>query len=106
MPATEFPGVVSSSQDSAIPVLTKPRRTLLRPTFEFVAPDLAPESIQSKLASNDAYSLALDYVHGRFEVRGDLVEAVRYAFNQASRTWRGKVVDARVRWTPCAAGPI
>jgi cyclopropane-fatty-acyl-phospholipid synthase len=67
-----------------------------RAGFEIVPVDLKPGSV----ARLDPYSAAIAYIRGRIDVRGDLVEAVRFHLSRTSREWRRRAVDALCRWVP------
>src|SRR5262245_703959 len=64
-------------------------------TFDIAGPD----GLRFK-SWRDPYSLALDYINGRIQVHGDLVQAVRFAFRRTSETWRGKFLNAIVKGLP------
>ena len=57
------------------------------PSFKI---QIADRELYHRLFALDAYSLAMEYVKGRFSVEGDLVAAVRfYRSRPFSRFWRG-----------------
>jgi len=55
---------------------------------------------QQWLARADAYSVALAFVNGEIDVRGDFVSAVRFQLSQSARTFRRQFLDAICRWNP------
>ena len=65
--------------------------------FEIVA---RGEDARRWMARGDAYSAGLAYIHGLIDVRGDLIEAVRYQLANTGATWRRQLFDAVCRWTP------
>ncbi len=52
------------------------------------------------LARSGTYALAMGYIHGEIDVRGDMVEAVRFCLEKSEGTWRSRLLDAICKWTP------
>lgn len=52
------------------------------------------------LEQADAYSAAMAFVRGEFEVCGDMVAAVRFKLEREEPTWRGRLYAAWARFAP------
>jgi cyclopropane-fatty-acyl-phospholipid synthase len=52
------------------------------------------------LARADAYSVAMAYVRAEIDVRGDLVEAVRFQLSRSHQSLRARLINALCRITP------
>ncbi len=52
------------------------------------------------LEQADAYSAAMAFVKGEFEVHGDMVAAVRFKLEREEPTWRGRLYAAWARFAP------
>ena len=53
-----------------------------------------------ELFSSDAYSAALSFIRGEFDVEGDLIAAVRSQLNRHRRVWRELLYAAAARLAP------
>ena len=52
------------------------------------------------LEQADAYSAAMAFLRGEFDIRGDTIAAVRFKLEQEDRSWRGRLYSLLARFAP------
>lgn len=67
------------------------------PAFTFVVRDRGQ---LERLLKADAYSAALSFIRGKFDVQGDLVSAIRFQSGRRQGRWRGLLWAAAARFGP------